>query len=326
MPSANSAWWRILTPRPGRCFGRAGQHCSRSGSNRFAGTAYEFLRNSALDAKNFFDDPALPIPPFRQNQFGASLGGPIRRDRTFFFTQLRRLPHSSKPYQHHLAPHCRGAPGRFQRNQSRHRPCLSRRSSIPPPASRSRQTPSRHHGSTRCRARYWLAIPLPNQANAPPGGNNDINVGLHSVTADQFTARIDHQLNPKEQLFGRFLLFAQQSDHAFRAGLASPTIPPRRRASVTTHDDRESTWRWASLPFFGPHSSTISASDISYYDGTKQGQNIHSGFLQSLGITRAPGATNDGIPAIDVPGYADMGDSDIFQPEDPQEPHLPVHR
>ena len=54
----------------------------------------------------------------------------------------------------------------------------------------------------------------------------------------------------------------------------------------------------------------------SFFDGTKQGQNIHSGFLQSLGITRAPGSTNDGIPAIDVPGYADMGDSDIFQPED----------
>ncbi len=60
---------------------------TRSGSNRFAGTAYEFLRNSAFDAKNYFDDPTLPIPPFRQNQYGASLGGPVRRDRTFFFTQ-----------------------------------------------------------------------------------------------------------------------------------------------------------------------------------------------------------------------------------------------
>ena len=39
-------------------------------------------------------------------------------------------------------------------------------------------------------------------------------------------------------------------------------------------------------------------------------------FSQTLGITRAPGTTNDGVPAIDVPGYADMGDSDIFQPED----------
>ena len=54
----------------------------------------------------------------------------------------------------------------------------------------------------------------------------------------------------------------------------------------------------------------------SYFYGTRHGQNIQSGFLQTLGITRAPGTTNDGVPAIDVPGYADLGDSDIFQPED----------
>ncbi|MGB9485726.1 MAG: hypothetical protein WCD04_06410, partial [Terriglobia bacterium] len=52
-----------------------------------------------------------------------------------------------------------------------------------------------------------------------------------------------------------------------------------------------------------------------YYFGTKEAENIHSHFLESLGITRASGATNDGIPAINVPGFADMGDSDIFQPQ-----------
>ncbi|HLW78390.1 MAG TPA: hypothetical protein VKU44_02225, partial [Terriglobia bacterium] len=52
-----------------------------------------------------------------------------------------------------------------------------------------------------------------------------------------------------------------------------------------------------------------------YYFGAKEGQNIHSGFLESLDITRAAGSTNDGIPAINVPGYADLGDSDIFQPQ-----------
>src|SRR6202030_2794275 len=56
---------------------------SRSGTNAFRGTAYEFLRNSALDARNFFDGPE--IPPFKRNQFGASAGGPIRKDRTFIF-------------------------------------------------------------------------------------------------------------------------------------------------------------------------------------------------------------------------------------------------
>jgi hypothetical protein len=56
---------------------------SRSGSNTFHGSAYEFLRNSALDARNFFDGTSKP--PFRQNQFGGSVGGPIKKDKLFFY-------------------------------------------------------------------------------------------------------------------------------------------------------------------------------------------------------------------------------------------------
>jgi len=54
-----------------------------SGTNQLHGTVYEFLRNSALDARNFFDRG--DIPGFRRNLFGASLGGPIKKDKTFFF-------------------------------------------------------------------------------------------------------------------------------------------------------------------------------------------------------------------------------------------------
>jgi hypothetical protein len=54
-----------------------------SGTNGFHGSIYEFLRNSALDARNFFDYGN--IPPFQRNVFGGSLGGPIRKDKTFFF-------------------------------------------------------------------------------------------------------------------------------------------------------------------------------------------------------------------------------------------------
>jgi hypothetical protein len=54
-----------------------------SGTNQLHGDAYEFLRNSALDARNFFDHG--DIPPFRRNVFGGSLGGPIRKDKTFLF-------------------------------------------------------------------------------------------------------------------------------------------------------------------------------------------------------------------------------------------------
>ncbi len=54
-----------------------------SGSNQLHGNAYEFLRNSALDARNYFDHG--PIPPFERNMFGGSLGGPIKKDKTFLF-------------------------------------------------------------------------------------------------------------------------------------------------------------------------------------------------------------------------------------------------
>jgi hypothetical protein len=57
----------------------------KSGSNQFHGSGFEFLRNSALDAKNYFDTSSGPNPPFKQNQFGGSFGGPIIKNRTFFF-------------------------------------------------------------------------------------------------------------------------------------------------------------------------------------------------------------------------------------------------
>jgi len=55
---------------------------SKSGTNQFHGSAFDFLRNSAFDARGPFD---VTLPPFRMNQFGVNVGGPIKKDRTFFF-------------------------------------------------------------------------------------------------------------------------------------------------------------------------------------------------------------------------------------------------
>ena len=59
---------------------------TQSGTNTLHGSVFEFLRNSDLDARNFFDyPPGLRIPPFRRNQFGGSAGGPIQKNKTFIF-------------------------------------------------------------------------------------------------------------------------------------------------------------------------------------------------------------------------------------------------
>src|SRR5206468_2174456 len=76
-------------------FGRSpGGHVlmtTKSGTNNFHGTLYEFLRNDKLDAKNFFDPADQPIPGFKRNNFGGTIGGPIVRDRTFFFGNYEGL-------------------------------------------------------------------------------------------------------------------------------------------------------------------------------------------------------------------------------------------
>ncbi|HSY65726.1 MAG TPA: carboxypeptidase regulatory-like domain-containing protein [Terriglobales bacterium] len=75
----------------GRTSGGVINAVTRSGTKSFHGDVYEFFRNSALDARNFFDDK---IPPFKRNQFGGSAGGPIQKDRMFIFGDYEGLRQS----------------------------------------------------------------------------------------------------------------------------------------------------------------------------------------------------------------------------------------
>ncbi|MBZ5561410.1 MAG: carboxypeptidase regulatory-like domain-containing protein [Acidobacteriia bacterium] len=279
---------------------------SRSGANRFSGTAYEFLRNSALDARNFFDDPTRPIPPYRQNQFGASLGGPIRRDRTFFFTNYEGLRIPLLPRQALRSGDFSGA---NPLTGSPFPAIIDPLTGLPFPGNQI--PPSRIDPLSQA---ILARVPLPNLPNAQALENNNINVGLHQVNTDQFLARLDHQLTANHQLFGRFLLFngAQLFPFVPNSFAQNPSAPP---GFGTWKDDTGRNLALGLTSVLRPTLINDFRFGYAYYLGTKEAQNIRSGFLQSLDITRAPGATNDGIPAINVPGYADLGDSDIFQPQ-----------
>jgi hypothetical protein len=69
----------------GRAAGGQVRATTKSGTNRLHGTLFEFVRNSMFDAKNFFDSGTAPIPAYRRNNFGGTLGGPIVKNRTFIF-------------------------------------------------------------------------------------------------------------------------------------------------------------------------------------------------------------------------------------------------
>jgi hypothetical protein len=87
--------FQVLTNAYSAEFGRSAggviNAVTRSGTNTMHGSAFEFLRNDALDARNFFDPPGAPKPDFTRHQFGAVVGGPIKSDRTFYFAAYEGL-------------------------------------------------------------------------------------------------------------------------------------------------------------------------------------------------------------------------------------------
>src|ERR1700757_4819920 len=80
---------RVLTQTFDAEYGTNGggvvEAATKSGTNQFHGSLWELHRDASLDARNYFDLGSRPIPPFVRNQFGASIGGPLMHDRTFFF-------------------------------------------------------------------------------------------------------------------------------------------------------------------------------------------------------------------------------------------------
>lgn len=80
-----------FSPEYGRTPGAQVSIVTRSGTNQFHGTAFYYLRNEIFDARNWFNVDSQPKPPLRQNQFGGAFGGPIQKDKTFFFASYEGL-------------------------------------------------------------------------------------------------------------------------------------------------------------------------------------------------------------------------------------------
>ncbi|HVH89572.1 MAG TPA: hypothetical protein VM912_22840, partial [Terriglobales bacterium] len=166
---------------------------TRSGSSGFHGSVFEFLRNSALDARNYFyhPSPANPgrIPPFRRNEFGFTNGGPVvlpglydGRGKTFYFGQYQGF-----------------------------RQVLGTTQVLPVPTADERAGLDRaafagdtlfvpvDAGIARVLARY----PLPNFPQGAYGAHTYATSAKVKTDANQFSIRLDHKLNEKTQLFFR---------------------------------------------------------------------------------------------------------------------------
>ena len=166
--------FRVLTagfaPEFGRTPGAQVSIVTRSGTNEWHGTVFDYLRNEAFDARNYFDAPPLPKPPLRQNDFGGSIGAPIRKDRAFFFVSYEGL--------RLLLPHT--ATGNFYTA-----------------AARANVAPSFQP--------LLAALPIPNGTVNSDGITAPLAVAYSDPTRfDSYSLRIDYNLSPHFALFGRY--------------------------------------------------------------------------------------------------------------------------
>jgi outer membrane receptor protein involved in Fe transport len=177
----------------GRATGAVVSAITKSGTNQFHGSVFEFFRNDELDAAEygFYDDPANDIvarPPFVQNQFGGTIGGPIKRDRTFFLAAFEALRRRRGEPNVPIVPSADGHIGIQGRNPDG------------TPISTTAINP---------RIRPFLDLyPTANDPDSVSLFNNGLGFFIHapSVSTNQnyVLGRIDHQINDSHSIFGRY--------------------------------------------------------------------------------------------------------------------------
>ena len=175
---------------------------TRSGTNTIHGSAYEFIRNSKLDAKNYFDDPTLSIPPFKRNQFGGTLGGPIVKDRTFFFADFEAIRQSKGITTVATVPSNTARSGKLFSvyNPQNNPPC--------PVGSTATTDQACQFTVDSSASKYLTFWHLPD-SSSPVLASGD--AGLYTFAGQQvvnenfLTARVDHHFSDRDNLSGTYM-------------------------------------------------------------------------------------------------------------------------
>jgi hypothetical protein len=270
----------------GRTSGGVVNALTKSGNNTFHGDVYEYLRNSALDARNFFD-PAQ-IPAFRRNQFGASLGGPIIKDRTFFFVDYEGLRQNQGITSQVPVPSAAARQGMLcsQPTDGTCTPHQVANAFNPDPAT----------GIDTSVLPYLSLWGLPNVTTLQPLNNGD--TGIYSFTAPHVTtenfgtARLDHRFSDKDSIFASYQYdsaTATQPDPANDVLVGNTT----GRAYVAFEETHIFSSQLINSARFGLNRSLHTA----------QGESAINPLAGNQALGESPGADN---PQIDVPGYVSI--------------------
>jgi len=275
-----------FAPEYGRNAGAVVNIVTKSGTNAIHGSAAEYFRNNALDARNYFNIASEPKAPFHNNQFGASLGGPIVRDKTFFYADYEGQREPVGVVTISGVPTGSAADGSLSPSDASN-PVIA-------------QLIARHP---------W---PAPNLSN--PGGIS--NGGVASVVSPSFNnltsfiAKIDQNFNASNILTGRY--FFGDSVQSFPLALTASggqlpgfnTFTPTRVQLVSisyTHtfgsnkvNELRYGWNRFAEGFF-PQDQDFHPSSIGMCAAT------------STALCNGGGAFDSGLPIIQVGGVAQLG-------------------
>jgi len=227
----------------GRQAGAAINIVTRGGTNQFHGSLYEFLRNEQLDANNFFSNASnLPRSPLRFNNFGYSLGGPVRKDKLFFFVgqewkyvrqgilPLRR----TLPTRRELAGDFSARAGLLLRDPLKTGACNAGNQTACFPGN---VIPAgRITADGRAIAAFYLqSIGLAASFDDRPVANNAVFQNPSPYDFRQEFARIDYQLNDRHTIYGRYLHDRNINIDplGINGGNQLPNVPTRRNRPGT---------------------------------------------------------------------------------------------
>ncbi len=206
------------------------QLSTRSGTNRIHGNAFEFIRNTALDARNWANRPPNAIAPFKQNQFGGTVGGPIRRDKTFFFFAAEDLQRRSSPNSATIfLPTAAELAGNFSAlSTSIHNPATG-------VAYAGNQITTPIDPLSAAVAKAFLVPQYSNPGYNPVTGALVVNPNAN-IDQTQYLVKVDHNVTQSNHLSGRYFYVEDNFQRAFNAPFGFYAANRFRNQSLTLSD------------------------------------------------------------------------------------------
>lgn len=253
---------------------------TKSGGNRFHGTAYEFLRNDILDARQYFDQAK---PPYRQNQFGATFGGPLSHN-TFFFVGYEGFRSRRSITFLGTLPTAQQLSGDFTGSG----PIVDPSTGNPFPGD---QIPTDRFSDVTKRILPFLPLV------GGSGANNFITAPAFKNDFDQYNIRVDHRFNDHDSIFGRYT--------AGTTDLYTPGLIPLTGTTVSD-TPVNFTMQWTHA--FSP--TLLNSALIGFNRNLQQrlqdgANNSDLNVLQFSNAINAP--VNFGLPSIQMAGFSVVG-------------------